>query len=58
MLAQARAVCWQLGLSRVLVTCAVDNPGSRRVIEANGGALDRIDHGEARYWLPISQQEP
>ena len=58
MLAQARAVCWQLGLSRVLVTCAVDNPGSRRVIEANGAALDRIDNGEARYWLPTSQQEP
>jgi predicted acetyltransferase len=58
MLAQARAVCWQLGLSRVMVTCAVDNPGSRRVIEANGAALDRIDYGEARYWLPTSQQEP
>jgi predicted acetyltransferase len=39
MLAQALAVCRQLGLRQVLVTCAVDNLGSRRVIEANGGAL-------------------
>jgi predicted acetyltransferase len=56
MLAQALAVCQQLGLSQILVTCAVDNLGSRRVIEANGGALDRVVDGEAHYWLPTSQQ--
>jgi len=39
MLAQALGVCQQLGLGQVLVTCAVDNLGSRRVIEANGGVL-------------------
>ena len=55
MLAQALAVCQQLGLRQVLITCAVDNLGSRRVIEANGGALDRIVDGEARYWLATSQ---
>ena len=51
MLAQALVVCRQLGLRQVLVTCAVDNLGSRRVIEANGGALDRIVDAQARYWL-------
>jgi predicted acetyltransferase len=56
MLGQALAVCQQLGLRQILVTCAVDNPGSRRVIEANGGALDRIVDGEALYWLAASQQ--
>jgi predicted acetyltransferase len=56
MLAQARAVCRRLGLREVLVTCALDNLGSRRVIEANGGALDGIADGEARYRLPTSQR--
>jgi predicted acetyltransferase len=57
MLAQALVVCQQLGLGEVLVTCPVDNQGSRRVIEANGGALARIVDGEAHYWLPTSQQD-
>ena len=57
MLAQALGVCQQLGLRQVLVTCAVDNLGSRRVIEANGGVPDRIVDGEARYWLSTSQHD-
>ena len=55
MLVQAKLVCLELGLSQILVTCAEDNLGSRRVIEANGGALDRIVDGEALYWLAASQ---
>jgi predicted acetyltransferase len=55
MLAEAVVVCQRLGLRQVLVTCPLDNLGSRRVIEANGGALDRIVDGEARYWLPSSE---
>jgi predicted acetyltransferase len=55
MLAQALVVCQQLGLGQVLVTCAVDNLASRRVIEANGGMLARIVEGEAHYWLSTSQ---
>jgi predicted acetyltransferase len=51
MLAQALVVCQQLGLGQVLGTYAVDKLGSRRVIEANDGVLDRIVEGEARYWL-------
>jgi predicted acetyltransferase len=56
MLAQAKLVCRELGLSQMLVTCPEDNLGSRRVIEANGGTLDRIVDGEALYWLVTSQQ--
>jgi predicted acetyltransferase len=56
MLAQALGVCRRLGLGQVLVTCAVDNLASRRVIEANGGVLDRIVEGEARYRLSTSQR--
>ena len=41
LLAQAKPVCRQLGLSELLVTCAEDNLGSRRLIEANRGTLDR-----------------
>jgi predicted acetyltransferase len=35
----------------------VDNLGSRRVIEANGGALARIVDGEVHYWLFTSQPD-
>jgi predicted acetyltransferase len=55
MLAQARVVCHKLGLTEILVTCPEDNVGSRRVIEANGGTLNRIVDGEAHYWLLASQ---
>jgi predicted acetyltransferase len=57
MLAQAMAVCHKLGLREVLATCPVDNLGSRRVIEANGGTLARIVDGEAHYWLFTSQRD-
>ncbi|MCP2014915.1 putative acetyltransferase [Deinococcus sp. HSC-46F16] len=49
----------ELGLERVLVTCDVDNLGSRRVIEANGGVLEyegRVpDHPAPlrRYWITL-----
>ena len=56
MLAQAKLMCRKLGLSQILITCPEDNLGSRRVIEANGGALDRIIDGEALYWLATSEQ--
>ena len=40
------------GLDRVLVTCDVDNEGSRRVIEANGGVLEDVRGTKRRYWIP------
>jgi predicted acetyltransferase len=51
MLGQAKPVCQGLGLSDVLITCDQDNLGSRRVIEANGGVLERVADGQARYWV-------
>ncbi|GAA1292583.1 acetyltransferase [Planotetraspora silvatica] len=46
-----------LGLDRVLVTCDVDNPGSARTIEHNGGVLEDVRTTEAgvkrRYWINL-----
>ena len=48
-----------LGLRAVLVTCAADNIGSRRVIERNGGRFeDRRagpdgDRPTLRYWIAL-----
>jgi predicted acetyltransferase len=48
----------KLGLTRVLVTCNVDNEGSRRTIERNGGELEDIrdtDIGRLRrYWISLA----
>jgi predicted acetyltransferase len=45
------------GLDRVLITCAVDNPASARVIERCGGVLDDVRDtwlGRARrYWIAL-----
>lgn len=40
-----------LGLTWLLVTCDERNVASRRVIEANSGALEDILDGECRYWI-------
>jgi predicted acetyltransferase len=56
-LQKARAI----GLERVLLTCDVDNLGSRRVIESNGGELegefqlDFYDKPIRRYWINLEQ---
>jgi predicted acetyltransferase len=51
MLREALVFCRGLRLDRVLVTTVQDNLASRRVIEANGGHLEDVRHGECRYWL-------
>jgi len=56
MLTQAKPVCQGLGLTDVLITCDQDNVGSRRVIEANGGVLERVADGQARYWVSTALQ--
>jgi predicted acetyltransferase len=56
MLAQAKTTCQQLGLMKLLLTCDHDNIGSRRVIETNGGILERITDGQARYWVPTATE--
>ena len=47
------------GIERILITCEESNIGSRRVIENNGGVLERIeprpdtDIMQARYWIAL-----
>ena len=49
----------ELGLERVLLTCDVENLGSRGVIEANGGELEGefqlefYDKPIRRYWINL-----
>jgi predicted acetyltransferase len=40
------------GIDPVLVTCDVDNVGSRRVIEGAGGEYEDTREGKRRYWVP------
>jgi len=57
MLALAKSACQDLGLAELLITCDEHNIGSRRVIEANGGVLERIVGGQARYWLTTAHHD-
>lgn len=49
--------CEKLGIERVLVTCDVDNIGSIKTIERNGGVLENIvtvqgfEKPVRRYWI-------
>jgi predicted acetyltransferase len=52
MLRQALAVAHELGIDPALITCDVDNVGSRAVIERNGGALEDQRGGKLRFWVP------
>lgn len=51
MLAAGLLECRNLGIGPVLLTCAVDNEPSRRVILANGGVPDGRARGEDRFWI-------
>jgi len=53
MLAAGLSECRGLGLKRVLLTCAVENEPSRRVILANGGVADGRARGEDRFWINV-----
>jgi predicted acetyltransferase len=53
MLADGLVQCRRLGLDRVLLTCAVDNEPSRRVIVGNGGVADGRADGEDRFWISL-----
>lgn len=58
MLAAALPYCRQLGLERVMVTCNVENEGSRRTILHNGGVYegDSVEpDGQRvqRYWITL-----
>ena len=41
-----------LGIDPALLTCDVDNIGSAKVIEANGGVLEDVRGVKRRYWVP------
>ncbi len=53
----------RLGIERVLLTCAKDNPASSGVIEANGGQLESEAFVEARgkvvqrWWIDLPARE-
>lgn len=53
-LAQVLRLCPELGIERALVTCDVDNVGSRRVIEQNGGVYEDTREGKLRFWITCS----
>jgi predicted acetyltransferase len=55
MLAAGLEECRRLGLERVLLTCAMENEPSRRVILANGGAPDGRIKGEDRFWIDLRE---
>ena len=52
MLARSLPIAAALGIDPALVTCDVDNTGSRKVIEAAGGELEDERHGKLRFWVP------
>ena len=53
MLASACELCREHGMRALLLTCAEDNIGSRRVIEANGGALEKVTDSICHYRIRL-----
>ncbi|HKU02962.1 MAG TPA: hypothetical protein VJQ80_09155, partial [Arthrobacter sp.] len=47
----ALPVARALGIQRALLTCDVDNAGSRATIEKNGGQYEDTRNGKRRYWI-------
>jgi predicted acetyltransferase len=43
-----------IDIEEALVTCDVDNVGSRKVIEAAGGVLEDNRNGKLRFWVPTT----
>ena len=54
MLRAALPVTRALGIESALITCDVDNVGSRKVIEHNGGQFDDERNGKLRFWVPTT----
>ncbi|MDN5854785.1 MAG: GNAT family N-acetyltransferase, partial [Actinomycetia bacterium] len=57
MLGEGLGKCRDLGLDRVLLTCAPDNEPSRRVILANGGVADGNFADEDRFWVALGRPD-
>lgn len=45
----------ELHIPKALITCDEPNAASRRVIEYNGGILERIESGECYYWIGLDE---
>ncbi|MFC5183659.1 GNAT family N-acetyltransferase [Actinomadura harenae] len=58
MLAAALPVARAAGVERALLTVNVHNTGSRRVIEANGGVLEKTDGNACHYWISTNATAP
>ncbi|MFC1920926.1 GNAT family N-acetyltransferase [Chloroflexota bacterium] len=43
----------KMGIDELLLTCNEDNTASRRVIEKNGGILERLDEQGCYYWISL-----
>ena len=54
MLAAALPMARELGIESALLTCDIDNAGSRKVIEHNGGVLEDVRGDKMRFWVPTS----
>jgi predicted acetyltransferase len=52
MLRQTLEFAHLMGIDPALITCKVDNIGSRTVIERNGGVLEDERAGRLRFWVP------
>jgi predicted acetyltransferase len=52
MLAAALPVAAGLGIDRARIDCDVGNTASRRVIEKNGGRLEKEERGSLYFWVP------
>jgi predicted acetyltransferase len=54
MLSAALPLARRLGIRSALVTCNVDNVGSRKVIEKAGGTLEDQRGNVLRFWVPTT----
>ncbi|MEG3587205.1 MAG: GNAT family N-acetyltransferase, partial [Actinomycetota bacterium] len=53
MLRSALIKCREFKIPKVMLICDSDNVGSRRVIEANNGILQREENGQRWYWIEL-----
>lgn len=62
MLALALPHTRNLGIERVLITCDETNIGSRKIIAANGGVLEKVvqlgfrEEPTLHWWIDLTQQ--
>lgn len=50
----------EMGIEKVLLTCDIDNIGSRKIIEGNGGVFENAEPNpghpdKARFWIDIQK---